>query len=204
MKERPILFSSPMVKAILAGEKTQTRRIIKPQPDEDGLVRKGYNFPAPMGLIKGLWEDPSEKLYKPPYGIEEDRLWVRETWRTYESLNLCKPSDIEEGAGVEYQAGGSNVWHADKLHGMGKWRPSIYMPRWASRIILEIENVRVERLQDISEKDIRAEGFHGAPADADLPRDWRDLWDSINGDGSWNSNPWVWVVEFRKEEGGNL
>jgi hypothetical protein len=200
MKEKPILFSAPMVRAILAGNKTQTRRIVKPQPDTEceGVEivcehynptktdRKGEEYPGPE--VFGFADENSGWVC--PYGAPGDRLWVRETF-------WCglKP-EIHERAAVAYRA---DYFPFDVTY---KWKPSIYMPRWASRITLEVAAVRVERLQDISESDAMAEGIYSTvETDSDhvAPTEcYKKLWESINGPGSWDANPWVWVVEFKR------
>jgi hypothetical protein len=183
-KERPILFSGPMVRAILAGRKTQTRRIVKNQ--------EWYN-------LKGDYGDRLRGVDRCPYGHPGERLWVRETW-------FCATG--EPGPALcHYQADG------DRPEFKGLWKPSIHMFRWASRITLEITGVRVERLQDISEADAIAEGIakhsdqwidypagKSAAGWSDPRKSFTSLWQSINGGDSWNANPWVWVVEFRKLE----
>lgn len=199
MKERPILFGAPMVRAILAGRKQQTRRVAKPVKHPDL-----GNIYTPGALV--LEHEPRHVIERAcPYGTPGDRLWVRETWRTYASLDDIPPRSIAPGAGVQYEAGGSNLIGVNRLHGTGKLRPGMFMPRWASRITLEITAVRVERLQDISNEDALAEGITLHPDHHGKPRDslygpvqtYRDLWESIDGQGSWGVNPWVWVVEFR-------
>lgn len=172
MTERPILFSAPMVRALLAGSKTQTRRLVKFQ---------GKDLETFLGL--------KNQAACCPYGQPGDRLWVRETF----SDDWC-----EYGHPVQYRADGE--LDSDMFDAGVKWRPSIHMPRLASRITLEVTGVRVEQLQDISRGEAMAEGCpfpnmsHG-----DDPRRWyADLWEQINGDGSWEANPWVWVVEFKK------
>jgi len=194
MKERPILFSGPMVRAILSGRKTQTRRIVKPQPDESGLSKKdGAEY----------WEDASGRKYICPFGVPGDRLWVRETWRTTKSLEHLAPRNIASGAPLEYMADRCLTPGGGRLEYRGKARPSIFMPRWASRINLEVADVRIERLNDITEEDAKAEGWDGYisympqphPAIAEFSR----LWESIHGPGSWDHNPWVWVVTFKVE-----
>jgi hypothetical protein len=234
MKEHPILFSDPMVRAILDGSKTQTRRVVKPQPyiDEQGnFCWNGYCFGQDRNgpLVQAIASPvPSSKTKRVrcPYGQPGDQLWVREAWRTYASLDDVRPSAIVPGAGIQYEAGGSNVHGAHSLHGMGKLRPSMFMPRWASRIQLEITGIRVERLLDIREDDAMAEGIRRfddipvGPMTASLriaqpdrfsafePENtdqclgtarnaFCNLWESINGPGSCDANPWVWVVEFK-------
>lgn len=184
MKGRPILFSAPMVRAILAGTKTQTRRVAK------GLALEWLS----EGFTPEFVADYQNRLC--PYGQPGDRLWVRETWAlAFESAVIPHPE------AVIYRADEGNAdWG-------GRWKPSIHMPRWASRITLEIVSVRVERLQDISGTDCLAEGV-GAPVGSELSygsvtdawnkREYARLWESINGPGSWDANPWVWVVEFKR------
>lgn len=227
MKERPILFSGEMVRAILEGRKTQTRRVLKPQPKVDGKYllwspNKNFHFDGRLDQISWGIEDAC------PYGKFGDRLWVRETW-------------------VSGTMNGGDIWYRyratdekDVLEGT-KWKPSIFMKRHASRILLEVVSVRVERLQDISEEDAEAEGisqlfdektkrsrpecnsdswknylWHGnwgqygmgnKKSDAwhyqysgyEKARDsFSSLWEAINGPGSWEKNPWVWVIEFKR------
>lgn len=175
MKERPILFSAPMVRALLEGRKTQTRRIVK-LPAKDGSGDNRFVFDDAEGR---------KRFIDCPYGEPGDRLWVRETWR---------PAQVDGMAWYAATCG-------DETH--ERWKPSIHMPRWASRITLEITGVRVEQLQDISESDAIAEGV--TPSDMKaiscLDRNYHAyfmLWESINGSGSWDLNPWVWVIEFRR------
>lgn len=215
IKERGILFSAPMVRALLAGTKTQTRRVAKPQPD--GVMPNGT--PYRFGLDKALHRAP--EAMSCPYGQPVDRLWVRENGWQRPDLSQRQ---LREGADTwppyEYDAEPLMCWADGELKGYGwKRRPSIHMPRWASRILLEITAVRVERLQDISESDAWAEGCapglatdNGGffPAEEPDPsgigrrgwdnaRDWyADLWEDINGTGSWDANPWVWVIEFKR------
>ena len=153
VRERPILFSGPMVRAILEGRKTQTRRVIKPQ--HEGGVITGVN---PNGLPIETWgggrgfkPNRTEVMTSNPYGKPGDRLWVRETWGLFDT----EPKDGPERAHVYYRATDGNL-HECRYQ---LWRPSIYMPRWASRITLEITDIRAERLQEISEEDAIAEGF---------------------------------------------
>ena len=186
MRERPILFSAPMVRAILAGTKTQTRRVLRDGTwwtKEHGVIRM-----APAGLAcTGFAPVPC------PYGSPGDRLWVRETW----ARNEDQLSDTRMDTSLVYRADGET---RAKDNGTDKpWRPSIHMPRWASRITLEIAGVRVERLQDISTADCWAEGIAASP-DVDPVHEYRDLWESINGPGSWDANPWCWVLEFRRAQ----
>lgn len=237
MRERPILFSSPMVRAILEGRKTQTRRTVKPQPAFDPH-REQWSWENKAGHIAWSGTRPQAAALLGareicPYGQPGDRLWVRETWRVgawrddgrmafdfAASPELvrtpwCSPAEdvfrqlVEQSdddcskAGTAMDAEGHWKWE----HGRSpcRWRPSIYMPRWASRLTLEVLSVRVERLQAISEEDAKAEGVEPAPfckasrpAGLEHVEAFEDLWDSINADRApWASNPWVWCVEFR-------
>ncbi len=201
-KERPILFSGPMVKAILEGRKTQTRRIVKREfmHDPNG-TRNARWYIRRADAIWNSFETLQELVMKHcPYGQPGDRLWVRETHR----INPWIYNDPRMGPGTP----GCVVYRADphdpEYDEMKVWKPSIFMPRWASRITLEITDVRVERLQEISDSDAINEGITGVLDDGIwsynghvLPRDgFTDLWNKINGADSWNANPWVWVVSF--------
>jgi hypothetical protein len=208
MKERPILFSAPMVRAILAGTKTQTRRAVKGWPLE--WLQPGMFTPEYVA-------NPGNHAC--PYGQPGDRLWVRETTHRRPMLNLLSGAPLApEYDGGAYSASGEDVLTPEGFD-IGWWYsrkacPSIHMPRWASRILLEVTGVRVERLQDISEADAQAEGCPcyvcGVPMDGRSekdchcfhakakPSDFRALWESINGADSWAANPWVWVVSFRR------
>ena len=194
MTERPILFSAPMVRAILAGTKTQTRRIAKPQPEPGEIGSFGRGIP----FIRGR-----DKTYRCPYGQPGDRLWVREAFDFLPSGGPDQPTACE----IVYWANGAiepRIAPPDynpMVYAHEKIRPSIHMPRWASRITLEITGVRVERLQDISKDDAKAEGVDALPMEtrrATAKADFHALWESINGAGSWDANPWVWVLEFRR------
>lgn len=191
MKERPILFSAEMVRAILEGRKTQTRRVIK-----DGLGDKPIDTIEFNGVSWTIAGDaPSQHMgevymndwsfdLRCPFGVPGDRLWVRETWH-YRGGNNIEPSP----GFVSYRADGEFT-----LPGY-EWRPSIFMPRWASRILLEVTTVRVERLQEISWEDHIAEG-------TPIGMTFSELWDSINAkrDYPWESNPWVWAITFKRIE----
>ncbi len=234
MTDRPILFSAPMVRAILEGRKTQTRRVVKggemaavpfdriPSEEIESLELRGWREWIPLHLGPPC-----------PYGQPGDRLWVRETYRIgawkknklgalvsvacdYRASPELKktpwvsPSALqcalivpklmdeleecyffEEGLNTTWPPGDSPL----------PWKPSIHMPRWASRITLEITNVRVERLQDISNADALAEGIvdNAHPDYGFGPRqEFKELWTSINGPESWAANPWVWVIEFKR------
>jgi hypothetical protein len=206
MKERPILFKGEMVSAILNGRKTQTRRIMKPQPEPCIDERGGHRWPSrphqsmlhvenEMQNGAGGWEGLAGDAC--PYGQPNDRFWIREAWRTYKSLDTCKPSMIAPGAGIQYEALGTNIDHEDYLLGMGKLRPSMFMPRWASRITLEITNIRIERVQEITGEEALREGCYGAIS---ARNEFMELWDLINAKRGfgWDLNPWVWVIEFRR------
>lgn len=244
MKERPILFSAPMVRAVLAGTKTQTRRAVKPMRSQDWLTpdaimrsprakpviiegEQWAQFVHPMAglLVNGIQHDEWSPLtcIRSPYGQPGDRLWVRETWQgplmdaeSMENEYRDNPVKFHLPEFCEYAADGGAAPEFMTLDDelVCRWRPSIHMPRWASRINLEITGVRVERLQDISEVDVLAEGVQrwplgyrveitGEPKHESRSFDvaqhaYRWLWESINGPGSWDANPWVWVIEFKR------
>ncbi|MBH3279176.1 hypothetical protein I5N59_00190 [Serratia marcescens] len=198
MKERPVIFNGEMVRAILDGRKTQTRRVMKVQPESSGF---GLRFITESlnnrDTGKYFWSQsdavginkPRSKPFPCPFGQVGDQMWVRETWAgagaSAPELQLYR-ANYPEHVGSEYE----NVPPASEI----RWTPSIHMPRWASRITLEITAVRVERLQDISEADAIAEG-----GTKHFNIDWfGPLWASIYGVDSWNANPWVWVIEFRR------
>ncbi len=198
-KERPILFSAPMVRAILEGRKTVTRRAVKIQPRTKGDIGS-YGQGQPF--IRH--PDPTKRNPECPYGRPGDRLWVREAWAADAQLDGIAPRDLSQGEPIMYPADGSVRQTGCAMISQGRGRPSIHMPRWASRILLEITAVRVERLQDISEDQAEAEGMnflrHIPDADETLTAAqlFECLWSSINGDESWTGNPWVWVVEFKR------
>ncbi|MBJ7555426.1 hypothetical protein [Marinomonas spartinae] len=205
MKERPILFNTDMVKAILDGRKTQTRRPVKSQPS-NGWAFEGAESGGAFGRItsshpkKGKFgafvrrrvgtDFPEADIEVSPYGMPGDHLWVRETF--------CPVDDTEFGGGkwVDYRATPSDSeshpagWHnaPDDSEAM-KWKPSIHMPRWACRLVLEITNVRLERIQDITEKDAKAEGFKTKEA-------FIETWEKLYPNPDQN-NQWAWVVEFK-------
>jgi hypothetical protein len=203
-KERPILFSAPMVQAILAGRKTQTRRIAKLN---ETLLRGPEHYPGVSAeAVADLVETVKAAAIKVcPYGKVGDRLWVRETFALVNPLAGCEKNARPEFDGVRYAA----TW--TKSHSSG-WKPSIHMPRWASRITLEITDVRVERLQAITAEDAIDEGVM-ATAETDPAKldrgEWeqckqtalfcfKSLWGKINGDDSWEANPWVWALTFKE------
>lgn len=219
-KERPILFSAPMVRAILEGRKTQTRRVVKPQPEFRDVQGMFGSWTFKGGLLYP--NAKSDVLALCPYGQHGDRLWVRETF-----FRVPHPADcglaresIPHSWDAACAEAGRIIYRADRgsdiaIDGM-QWKPSIHMPRRASRITLEVTSVRVERLHAISEADAVDEGIQrgldgywngaphvvkGTPRAMLSPIDaFRDLWTSINGAGSWDANPWVWVVEFKRVE----
>ena len=175
MKERPILFSGEMVRAILEGRKTQTRRVVRGRWALDFLQPGGFS-PRYVALPEN---------YLSPYGYSGDLLWVKETF-SYVSIGHAITNQIIYKATDDFS---------------GPWRPSIFMPRWASRITLKITGVRVEKLQEILVQNILSEGVPPIICDEDASEMYEafaDLWDSINAKRgySWDSNPWVWVIEF--------
>lgn len=219
MRERPIIFSTPMVKAILEGRKTQTRRIVKPTKD------KFFGCELSPCELSGEinWGDHINSFY----GTVGDILWVRENWRVSKKHDSVRPIDLpfDRGLTIAYAAGGSRAHNGDGIYvnddnypqevpdWLGKIRPSIHIPRSAARIFLEVTDVRIEKLQDISEADAIAEGiedrygsdhcrwriygkadtFTSAPESS-----YESLWESINGAGSWDLNPFVWVISFKR------
>ena len=208
MKERPILFNGEMVRAILEGRKTQTRRIVKPQPkpcdyvDEKGKPRGGHWWPsnAVQSMVHieemlqdcdGVWRGLINTCN--PFGGKGDHLWVRETFAS----GLCTKSTLA------YRATHKSEDLEEGWFETIKWTPSIHMPRWACRLVLEITNVRVERLNSISEKDAEAEGIV-ADEEYSAEEHFSMLWTKTYGwdKGGWNANPWVWVVEFKVIQGG--
>ncbi len=183
MKERPILFSGPMVRAILDGRKTQTRRVVKPQPFH-AIVRS---------CSTGAKLDDEGKLFHCPYGCLRDTLWVRETFLLANGGTACYcRADMSS-----FDAVGFGAMY-------GGWKPSIFMPHQWSRITLEITDVRVERVQDISTNDALSEGVSDYSGDTKGEMPWpkqayQILWDSINGKNHpWSSNPWVWAITFKQ------
>ena len=210
MKERGIIFNSEMVRAILDGRKTQTRRIVKNVMPDNGMWLKKPTKTR-SGTTTHVLDAPKYNLC--PLGKAGDHLWVRETWMpdaprdgTWGDVEFygCKDSQLsmipEHFRKSEYCIHRAS-WDGDELVG---WTPSIHMPRWASRITLEITDVRVERLNDISNDDAKSEGCWygrggGTPDKALTPSDqFPTLWEEIYGDGSWSSNPWLWVIEFKR------
>ncbi|EKJ8515397.1 hypothetical protein PZT66_31340 [Pseudomonas aeruginosa] len=221
-RERPILFNDQMVRAILEGRKTVTRRVMKPQPtpSKDG----GHHWPCNVHQSmlhverelqngEGCWCGLAEAAC--PFGQPGERLWVREAW----TIDLLAAYSTEKGYDSEYELRYRTDDASREIHvapgepdpylalydsQRGDWRPSIHMPRWASRILLEITAVRIERLQDISDDQAIAEGIDTHPTGfygngcITAGGAFLELWESINGDGKWAANPWVWVVEFKR------
>ena len=196
MKEHPVLFSGAMVRAILEGRKTQTRRVVKPQP-ECATACGGLTWPISSPLrgngIKIYLDNGrnlSTTLSLCPYGKPGDRLWVRETWLPFDADHVIG------GKEWAYRADCGADSEALRLEMGYRWRPSIHMPRRASRITLEVTDVRVQRVQEISAEDIQSEGIELV---GNYRAHFRELWDSINsarGYG-WSTNPWVWAISFK-------
>lgn len=210
-KERPILFSGAMVRAILDGRKTQTRRVVKPQPPAETRDVITYHHPDPRTHYWAFdggsllnWTAPC------PYGEIGDRLYVRETWQHSnhpfgpydpDCLIFYRADYLDDPLGPDLERSPDGFRR--------QWRPSIHMPRSACRLVLEVTGVRIERLNDCSQADAIAEGAPPShrSIDAvsrqfgyeDFSRSWyAQLWEQINGAGAWAANPWVWVVEFRR------
>lgn len=228
MKERPILFKGEMVRAILDGRKTQTRRMaIDPELSQYYEYAPDVSFTQIGRAIFELHRKSKERPLLIPafgvsckYGVPGDRLWVKETWSWVSgvmgSMGKCTLNYRADGAQTVFDGEAVMNKTGKLMTGENKWRPSIFMPRWASRITLEIIKIRVERLQDITEEDAIAEGIEIiAPNDpfgrkwrnyydrtpeafSDPRKSYRSLWESINGKDSWDANPWVWVIEWPK------
>lgn len=203
IREKGLIFNSEMVRAILDGRKTQTRRPIKWKQTrftEIGEREDGRRWP---------WSEDAEHacdFWHPcPFGAVGDRIWVRETFCPVDDTQYGGEKWVDYRATPKFEASHPAGWDcAPNDDEALKWRPSIHMPRWASRILLEITDVRVERLKSISDGDAIREGCSTADMKSgDCVADvFARLWASIYGDESWNSNPWVWVIEFKRVEGG--
>ena len=226
MKETPIPFTGPMVRAILEDRKTQTRRVIKPQPHEsidrlhNNELRKRFPYPLeddngnPCGMG---FQDADNRFWVCPYGQPGDRLWVKERFALHKDSDRLSPKNAPKDCRFYFDEHGRQTGTNPRI---GRWRSSRFMPRWHSRIDLEITAVRVERVQDMegAPEDALAEGIHSIPhgmngtyyhafrTDPD-PKNWscpvdayRELWDSINAKRGygWDVNPWVWVIEFKR------
>ena len=187
MTDKPIIFSAPMVRALLAGTKTQTRRLLKP----------------PYGTLEWLgnaqWRPICTKIFP------GDRLWVRECWRTASAYDDLSPSQMGGEEPIRYEADQAwQTWGWGRPHSTGRHRAARHMPRWASRLTLVVTDVRVQRLQEISEADAKAEGVggvcwedwrdYGGPSSYRLP--FRSLWNNIHGPDAWDANPWVAAISF--------
>lgn len=227
-KERPILFKGPLVRAILEGRKTVTRR-----PVRCDCVHRGRLTYDEHGSRK-WWHQGTGIQHACPYGVQGDRLWVRETWRVWDCLRGATEGDVVRGK-LRYPMPEYVEWRADcddPNYCEDPWRPSIFMPRWACRLLLEVTEVRVERLQEITPEEVHAEGIPGmvcgryqcrycngqghnlsypictnckGTGDDELGH-WQRGWDDINGkrEGcTWEDNPWVWVVRFKRLEAPN-
>ena len=231
MKEHPILFSSEMVKAILAGQKCMTRRVVRKDISNQFDIDVDDTVAAYINQLTGDSCNPVEIC---PYGSAGDRLWVRETWYYEEHMHDSTEGTPDLPGGLYSHR---LVYKADCPDypvnvGVGRqgWKPSIFMPRWASRILLEVTDIKVERLQEITEEDAKREGVPdeypipsvycprcaglgsrslktietGCPNCDTAKKRFKNLWDSINGrkpGKTWDDNPWVWVIEFRRVKG---
>ncbi|SAJ14758.1 ASCH domain-containing protein [Klebsiella aerogenes] len=209
MKERGMIFNSEMVRAILDGRKTQTRRIMKIQPEHSGLgLRRVIDSKNGSDDGKYFWSSSDacglkarSKSFACPFGAVGDRIWVRETWA---EAGACAPdlklyrANYPEHVSSIYE----NVPPTEEI----RWTPSIHMPRWATRILLEITDIRVERLASVSDEDAGKEGYPADPSPFGGPMEkwlwFRQLWDGIYPEQSFKHNPWVWVIEFKRVEGG--
>ncbi len=206
MTERPIPFSAEMARAILKRRKTQTRRLMKnPPPDERATGSCWFDDEGGAWVwLKGLPEGHAHgvPLGQCRYGKPGDTLWVREAWRAWSQYDDWPPSRLPPGVDVQYIADAGAPWSS-------RYRSPRYMPRWASRITLRITDIRVERLQDITQKDAIAEGAPESHSDIDrisrrfgyqdFSRSWfAQTWENINGPGAWEANPWVWAISFER------
>lgn len=212
MSERGMIFNGEMVRAILEGRKTQTRRVLATYQDAVKFCPEwdvnGKQIFIVLGEKDHTGMNPVITAIPCPFGQPGDRVWVRETFRVH-----SRATDV---ATLVYRASVRNSW-TEQTHRVPvavcnkpatpeKWTPSIHMPRWASRITLEITDVRVERLRDLSEEDAKSEGI--IPSAGGVLPGWeyrinfRDLWMDIYGTDNWEANPWVWVIEFKRVEGG--
>ena len=199
MTERPILFTPENAQKVFDGTKTQTRRIIKPQPLHISWFDHQNSWCARVRDDTGSAEHPAYVMVPCPYGVVGDRLWIREAWRLLDYQER-KPGPAYRGEKIQRLA-------------VEKWKPSIHMPRWARRTVVEITEIRVEQLHAMSMDDVRAEGVKAVWPELDEPYSsggkfvnedellrvgWIRLWESINGKDSWALNPWVWCLTFRK------
>lgn len=216
MKEHPIPFNGAMVRAILEGKKGSTRRLVAAPPvdgwgfdGEYGRITSSHKHKGKFGAFvrRGVGTDfPEVDIIPSPYGAPGDRLWVRENWAADAQVDSIAPRDLSQGEPICYPADGSIRQTGCALISKGKGRPSIHMPRWASRLLLEVTSVCVERLQDISDSQAIAEGviragsgwrgYEEGPWFASPIGAFGSLWEQINGAGSWAANPWVWAIGF--------
>lgn len=213
MSERPIIFSGPMVRAILDGRKTQTRRVLKlPTKTHSGgpiyehpkmggwavtthggggsfrFGRNGEKIPEPER--PGIWHQTTGVGVVAPYEVG-DVLWVREAWRTIEEFDDIPPRELPRDAPIQHDG-------APPFRFAGRRRPSIHMPRWASRITLKVTGVKVERLNDISPTDAEEEGVKCDMSPRTFVDHYRNLWERIHGPGSWEANPWIVAISFER------
>lgn len=204
MADRPIIFSAPMVQALLAGRKTQTRRVLKPQPTIFPSLAPSFSW----GKFFGMWPDDwfghgNEIDGALPYA-PGDRLWVRETWRTDVEWDDCPPREFDASDAIHYEADAEqrlSLW-GDPFY-PGRTRSPIHMPRWVSRLTIVVSDVRVQRVQEITPADAIAEGCppyaNSQTIDCETPNprdDFRGIWNSIHGPDAWDANPWVAAITF--------
>ena len=240
MTDHPIIFSGPMVRALLEGRKTQTRRILRVQPEDytgdvhPSKVGKSTLHPAPYldaycggrkaaanprGMTENwCWWTRDDRcgpsIGKCPFGQPGNQLWVREAWRTSASMDKLSPIAIGAAcldagyrrpwAPIEYAAGGAVDLDAAPGEQLGKRRPSIHMPRWASRLTLKVTDIRAQRLHDMTLTDLEAEGIVDRPEGMEVGEAhsaWVTLWNSLHGIAAWEANPWVWAVSFEVHRG---
>lgn len=206
--ERPILFSGEMVRAILEGRKYQTRRVVTKWNTpwtKHCADPEGYEVAVGKTIEKRPWTAESAKNLICPYGRPGDSLWVRETWAAYHltSTEYDEYDEVDSDYHRKPENGDSIVYRADGKNFPDAWRPSIFMPRWASRVNLEVTHVRVERIQDICGMDCIGEGIKASGNSSDgewrARKKFKELWDSINGKRGfgWEANPWVWAIYFK-------
>jgi hypothetical protein len=233
VKERPIIFSAPMVRAILDGRKTQTRRIVKPQPEpkEHEPGKHWWRSAAAQMMVdvEGflIGDDETVPGCFCPYGNIGDRLWVRETvcildrdhwWDSTEPKDHLYSLNTPRRNGCAYRSETDSDGESIRKGYGYKWTPAIHMPRWASRLTLELTEVRVQRVQDIGHDGRRAAGVMAegiTPEQIAIEQKWfhpddapaiafSRLWESVNGKGSWSRNDWVWAITFRRVEATNV
>lgn len=208
MTDRPIIFSAPMIRALLDGRKTMTRRIVKPQPVQNSAGLWVINYGPSVGFSQIAADDVNEDfvLRRKMPCVAGDRLWVREKWAAHDAITIKRKTLGEMHYWADYPS---------PLEGDGRWRPSIHMPRWASRLTLTVTDLRVERLQDISEHDAVAEGLTLVTAPnghityqvpelllgQTASRAYRLLWETLHGPDAWEANPWVCAISFTVQRG---